>query len=428
MKMTIIICPTEKCNFRCTGCFEPQSQRSGLDIPFNMEGIKRSIEEIWAGPYGGSDLCLHGGECTLIPRRDFEELLRFLHRFKGVVSIVTNGSTIDDHMIELFKRYNVYPGISCDGPPELNIHRGPDPTNPEATRKYNVDLQRTIVQLREAGLNVSIMCILHRDNASTPEKLRKLEEWMRWLKSIGIIGGRMNPMFTTKEQRHLELTPYEVTEVWRMVYEFNKREGTRWNPLQEMIGNLKGEKLSPCIFVQCDIFNTKTISVLSDGTIGNCDRTFQNDIYLRSKAQSKSGRYEALQQTQCKGCRFWVICGGACPMEGFDDDWRNKTRFCESILNTYTMIERELRQKDPNVVLSIDGVPPQQMLSSAHGDSAHGDSGHGDAGHTDIGHGDAHHGNLPHGDETHGDSTHGDMNHGDSAHGDSSHYDTPDYV
>ena len=113
-------------------------------------------------------------------------------------------------------------------------------------------------------------------------------------------------------------------------------------------------------------------------------------------------------------------------MEGFDDDWRNKTRFCEAIASTYGMIERELRMQSPGIVLSIDG-DHQPPVNIGHGDNPHGDSGHGDGGHMNLGHGDEVHGNLVHGDETHGDSGHGDAPHGDAPHGDSSHYDSPDW-
>lgn len=421
--MTIIICPTERCNYRCTYCFEPEDQRRGLDIPFNINAIKKSVDEIWEGPYGGSDLCLHGGEPTLIPRHQFEELVKYLHSKKGVVSIVTNGSTIDDDMIALFKQYNVYPGVSCDGPPHLNLLRGPDPQDPAATAVYGETLMKTLQKLRHAGLNVAIMCILHTENAGSYQKIEELRNWMLELKHMGITSGRMNPMFGNPS---FELSPYQIIDVWRMVHNFNKMEGTQWNPLREMTNNLKGDKVSPCTFAQCDIFTTKTLSILPDGTIGNCDRTFGLGLYLRSKSPGKSGRYEALRQTQCKGCRFWSVCGGACPMEGFDNDWRNKTRFCEAIASTYGMIERELRMQNPNGKLAID-VDYQVPGDKAHGDSPHGDEGHGDGQHMDISHGDDIHGNAPHGDEIHGDSRHGDAPHGDTAHGDSSHYDEPDW-
>ena len=447
-RLTIIVVPNEGCNFRCTGCFEPDEQKQGLGIPLDIEKIKSAVNEIWAGPHGGSDLCLHGGEPTLIPRQQFKALLEFLYQFKGVINIVSNGSRIDDYMIELFKKYNVYIAISCDGPPNLNIHRGPDPSDPLVTAEYNRKLQDTIWKLRNQGIWVSIMCILHKDNVGTPEKIEELKAWILKLKEIGIIGGRLNIMYTDK--KNLELTPQEALRAWIELYEFIKEHKLGWNPLREMQRNLLGFKLAPCVHNRCDLFATHTISVLPDGLIGNCDRTFANGIYLRSEMRGRSGRYEALQQTQCKECRYWFVCGAGCPLEGVNSDWRNKTRFCETFRGIYEYIENDLTGTLPGLKLVTDHgfeAPFKSLVDhyqpiartggilhsdGAHGDMPHGDSNHGDSTHSDDIHGDSTHGDLTHGDtshgdSTHGDSTHGDTSHGDLPHGDSSHGDAPDW-
>lgn len=252
----------------------------------------------------------------------------------------------------------------------------------------------------------------------------------------------MNLMYATKAQKHHELTIEEATRAWIELYEFNKENNLHWNPFREMVMNILGAKLSPCVFNQCDIFSTHTLSILPDGTIANCDRTFQKDIYLRSLSGNRSGRYEALRQTQCQGCKYWVVCGGSCPEEGIDGDWRNKSRFCQVIYNLYSRIEHDLRGLIPSIRLvtdsNFDGNPfvdvvrvtqPRNVVATppfedvGHGDAGHGDSNHGDTNHGDLGHGDSNHGDATHGDSGHGDSNHGDLSHGDSIHGDSLHGD-----
>jgi len=421
--MTIIVCPTEKCNFRCTACFEPESERIHSETPYSFEAIQGGLNEIWSGPYQGSDVCLHGGEPTLIPTHEFEKLLSLIYNLpwkkqdgtmgiKGSVSIVTNGSTVTDQMIELFKKYNVYVGISKDGPTELNVYRGPDPTDGKVTQEYNEKLWETIKKLRRHNIPVNIMCILHKKNAGTVEQLKTMYRWLLSLKKIGIKGGRLNPMYSNAHPE-VELTTDELYRAWNFFYRINKRHDLNWNPLQEMEKNLKGEKRAsvshftpgPCSFNRCDLFNTHTISVLPDGRIGNCDRTFAHGTYQRSRERGKSGRYEALKQTECKGCRYWPVCGGGCPEEGRDGDWRNKTRFCEAIKRIYGYIEDKLVEDDPLVSLVVGQPEEYEPIGNVpHGDAAHGDSAHGDAGHGDAMHGDAPHGDLPHGDSSHGDS------------------------
>lgn len=197
----------------------------------------------------------------------------------------------------------------------------------------------------------------------------------------------------------LELTNEELYRAWFNIYKWNKKYGLQWNPLIEMVKNLKGEKGRTCTYNKCDLYNTHTISILPDGQIGNCDRTFGGGLYTRSLSQGSCGRYEALSQLDCAGCRYWDVCGGGCPMEGIGGDWRRKTRFCEAIYKTYALVEREEKIH----------YTPEKTAQARYGEGSHGDSTHGDMGHGDMGHGD-----VPHGDSTHGDMPHGDSTHGDS--------------
>ena len=429
--MTIIIVPTEQCNHHCLYCFEPKDQRHGPKLPYNFERIKASLKDVWGGSYNGSAVCLHGGEPLLMNKVELERLMKLIYNLpwkcedgaikpKGAVSIVTNGSMIDNEIITLFKRYNVYASLSCDGPPDLNVLRGPDPNDREKTRAYNLHLVEMMKKLRENDIPVSIMCILHRENASTMEKLKVLGAWMLWLSKMGITGGRVNPMYSDKYPK-LELTNDELYRAWTFFHRLNKEYDLQWNPLIEMEKNLQEQKNSPCHFVGCDKFATCTLSIQPDGTIGNCDRTFANGLYLRSMDRSKSGRYEALAQTQCKGCRYWQVCYGMCPEEGIGGDWRNKSRFCEAVYKTYSYLEGILREENPDIELVVDSAP--EVTPAPHGDTSHGDKTHGDSTHGDETHGDA-----PHGDSGHGDAGHGDTSHGDIPHGDSNHGDSPDYL
>ena len=281
--MTIIIVPTEQCNFRCTGCFEPNAVHEGVGIKYSFNGIKNSLMKIWDGPYRGSDVCLHGGEPLLTPLPELEKLMSLIYnlpwgngKVKGSVSIVTNGSLITDKHIELFKKYNVHVGLSCDGPPELNIHRGPDPRNDVVTKLYNLDTKKLIVKLRKSGVNLAVMCIMHKENSSTPELLKKLGGWLLWLKKQGITGGRLNPMYSNRHPE-LELTNKQLYWAWRNIYQWNKKYGLQWNPVIEMEKNLKRDKggqeyfsPKPCVNNRCSPFNTHTLSILPDGTIGCC--------------------------------------------------------------------------------------------------------------------------------------------------------------
>lgn len=405
-------------------------------LKYDFEKIKNSLLEVWKGPYQGSDVCLHGGECLLTPLPELEELLSLIFNLpwkgggiKGVSGIMTNGSLITEEHIQLFKKYNTHVGISIDGPPSHNILRGPNPNDPEITKKYNLHLNATIKRLREMRVPVSLICVLHSKNASTKEMRSQLGGWLLQLKEMGITSGRMNPV-DCDEHPEYELTNDQLFQMWVNVYNWNKKYGLSWNPAIEMEKNLTGENKSPspCSFNKCDPFNTHTLSILPDGQVGNCDRTFGKGFYPRSQSSSHCGRYESLEQTECKGCPYWRVCFAHCPCESSSGDWRHKSRWCDAIKRIYTYIEGELRKNKPGIKLTIDGIQEASTQEAARGNTAHGDQPHGDSNHADDRHFDGEHQDSSHGDSEHGDSSHSDQTHGDSIHGDSCHADSPDYL
>lgn len=406
--MTIIIVPTEKCNLKCYGCFEPEDQRmQGAGMKYNFEAIRKSLDEIWKGPYHGADVTLHGGECLMVPLPELDRLLGLIYNLswdakkgtvKGVSSIMTNGTLITDEHIKLFKKWNTYVGMSIDGPQELNVWRGPDTSNAELTKRYNEELMETVRKLRRNNIPVSLICCLHTMNAGTPEKRERLRKWLLELKELGITQGRFNPIFTDLHPE-MQLDARNLSQIWINLHSWNKKYGLKWNPVVDMEEQLKGNPnhRASCSHGQCDPYETKTISVLPDGTIGLCDKTFGAGMIPRSRDGKACGRYEALSQTECAGCRLWKFCGGGCPVEAPMSDWRGKTRWCEALKITYGYIEKQLGVK---AVLPVN--EPQRFdegRNAPHGDAPHGDAPHGDSLHED-----AFHGDIPHGDSAHGDA------------------------
>ena len=359
--MTILLHPTEKCNFRCEYCFEPEEQRH-VEIPMvsNFDAVERSLEMVYKDPmHAGGQVGIHGGEPTMashtLLRRYFKLANSYNSANDHTNSIVTNGSLIDSKTIKLFKQYNVHVAISCDGPKELNVLRGPDPSNVAVTENYNKDLMKNIRELRNNKISVAIMCILHTKNAGTDDKVEQLIDWLDTLRLMGISGGRINQMesnypWTDK----YELSPDRLLTVYKRLFDWVVSDkGNRYLPMREFVDNLLGFGNSPCIFNKCDWYHTNTVSILPDGTISNCDRTFGEGLHVRAPTRS-SVRQNVLALTDCNGCRYWTVCYGGCPSEAIDGDWRRKNKFCDTIYGLYEHAENKLRGLLPNIVLTID--------------------------------------------------------------------------
>jgi len=323
---------------------------------YDLQKILESMEQMHKTTRGNS-FCMHGGECTLIPRGDFETILKKMYELQGQSAIQTNGYTINNDLIRLFKNYRTNVGVSIDGDGELNALRG-FPDNPEKNRKYTDKVLANILKMKKEGIHVGIITVLHKVNASTTDKLEKLLKFILFLRSNDIKGGRLNLMWSNHpEAKQYQLTPEQASNAWLFLYENLKQyPDHHWQPFREFVDNLLGFAQSSCSLGKCDYFCTygaKTI--LPDGTLGNCDRTHQEEhAYTRASDKPTYERYEILKQTDCKGCRYWNVCFGGCPAEGVDGDWRNKTRWCEPIYSLYEKVESDLKAMFPNINLVSD--------------------------------------------------------------------------
>lgn len=355
--MTVIVIPYLGCNLHCAYCFaHGYKWVENPKMDYNLQAILSSMERIHKKT-GGDGFCMHGGECTLIPRHDFETILKKMYTLQNRSALQTNGYTIDHDMIRLFKKYKTSPGVSIDGPPELNILRG-FPDNLEKNRKYTKTVLENMFKMQEQGIYVGVIILLHKANTSSPSKLKKLLDFILMLRDHNIKGGRLNFMWTNfQEVKQYELTPEQASEAYLYLYKHLKPySDLRWNPFREFTDNLLGYSQSSCTYGKCDYFcTTGAKAILPDGSLGNCDRTHQSGYaYTRATEEPTYERYEVLKETDCDGCRYYDVCYGGCPSAGQDEDWRNKTRWCKAIHDLYTIIERDLKAMLPNIILVPD--------------------------------------------------------------------------
>jgi uncharacterized protein len=298
----------------------------------------------------GDSFCLHGGECTLIDRKDLEAILKKMHELQGRSSLQTNCYKLDDDLIRLFKTYKTSVGVSIDGDEGLNSLRGfPED---KKNREYTDQVIHNIFTLHKEGVPVGIIILLTKVNADSNARLKRLLRFILKLREHGIKGGRLNFMWSNcAETKRYELTSEEASHAWLYLYRNLKEYGDlQWQQFRDFTDNLLGFGHSSCAYGKCDYFCTITTVILPDGSLGNCDRTHQEGLTY-TRASMSYERYEALKSTDCSKCRFWDACYGGCPAEGLEGDWRNRTRWCQPIYDLYATIESDLKAMLPNVKL-----------------------------------------------------------------------------
>ena len=326
------------CNFNCLYCYQHTIRPE--DQIIDHDAVEKTIRRLWEegggkgedgklklnedGIYCGPKVILHGGEPTTLPRDIFEKNLKLAYELTGVSGIQTNGYLIDNEFIELFKKYKTSVCISIDGSWPLNEFRGVGTS--KERKKQTLKILRNMDLLQEAGINVSVIAVIHKANATGDRK----EMMMEWIKSLDRrkISGRLNICVSGNPK--LDLTVKEATEFYTEMFDYMMLNAIRgWSPYRDIIASLRREREVVCIFRECDPYCTKAAnSVMFDGSTGVCLKIHHDGKRYIRHSKYSSIRSKILLETDCKDCKWWEHCYGGCSGTAIDFDWRNKDRFC----------------------------------------------------------------------------------------------------
>ncbi|MFC5699993.1 radical SAM protein [Cohnella faecalis] len=348
------------CNISCHYCYQnPQREAGNVPHSYDLERMKKAVER------EGGPFTLFGGEALLIPIKDLEELFRWGQEKYGHTSLQTNGVLIDDERLALFKKYNVYVGVSIDGPDELNDLRWQ--INQERTRRSTERTIANIIRLCREHRPPGLIVTLHRINASA-ERLPRLHEWIRELDAHGIRSVRLHLLESETEsiREKYGLTDEENVQALLGFAELQKElKNIRFDVLDEMERGLMGrDGATSCVWHACDPYSTMAVrGVEGNGQSSNCGRTNKDGIDFIKADKPGFERYTALYNTPqeeggCKGCRFFLMCKGQCPGTAIDGDWRNRSELCEVWTQLFIHAEKQLIASG-QVPLSIDPRRPR---------------------------------------------------------------------
>jgi len=130
-----------------------------------------------------------------------------------------------------------------------------------------------------------------------------------------------------------------------------------WQPFRDVVDLMFGYSDSTCNFAKCDPWHTTAeVPIMADGNLGNCLKpagAIDGIVVLRADKYSDE-RYKILPQVPqeyggCKDCQYWLMCYGGCPGSGIDNDWRNRTRFCEAWKILFEHVEKKIKGLMPNI-------------------------------------------------------------------------------
>lgn len=329
--MTILVDATLDCNLKCKYCYNQFLRDRFRDEITNVKAIKDAIKRVYNLGLG-KQAVLHGGEPLLLSKDQLDELLGYICSLTGNSNVQTNGTLIDNEIIKIFKRNNTSVGVSIDGPGELNRFR--------MSQKLTSRVIDNIFWLKEEGIRVGVIMVLHRANG-LPEHRKQLKDFIYRLSEAGITGRLNLCLFPFKPG--IELSPLEARDLYLDLGLFMEENGINgWSPFSDMIHALTGKRQVMCTFNFCDPYATGGgVVITPSGQVSVCHK-FHEERLAYTPPQLKTRAY-ILSQTDCKGCKYFQYCGGGCPANALNQDWRNKTKWCPVWKSLWSFIENRLR-------------------------------------------------------------------------------------
>jgi uncharacterized protein len=174
---------TDACNFRCTYCY---ARAEGKGKSMSVDMAKAIIDKLLAEiPHDYMYIEFHGGEPLLLKRDlaaivDYGRRKAFSMSRRIDFSVQTNGSLIDDEVIEWALRNEIKIGISIDGAPEVHD-------------RYRIDADgkgtfarvwKAITRAEDKGLRCGFIGVVHESD----DYLRAYEFFV----SRGILNFKLN--------------------------------------------------------------------------------------------------------------------------------------------------------------------------------------------------------------------------------------------
>ena len=154
-RITVLLKPTEECNFRCKYCYH--SDTNFEQGRMSIELFEEIIDKL-SSCYNSISLTFHGGEPLLMGYGFYEKALGIIEKKRNngtnwQLSIQTNGYLLDEKFCLLFKTHGFSPSVSFDGPGDLNCLR--DKTE---------EVTNNIINLKSKGYDISLLGVVTQKN------------------------------------------------------------------------------------------------------------------------------------------------------------------------------------------------------------------------------------------------------------------------
>lgn len=319
---------TTGCNLACKYCYI-ENNVCNNKIEHSMSkatahiAINRYIDHLKNVGLTEAEIILYGGE-PLTNWECVKEIARYTKErtdntnIKIVVSMVTNGTLLDEEKADFIAEYGLRVGISIDGPKDINdenrIYRA------SKNSVYDKVLETVELLIRKKidfGFSITLSNTF----------IKNKEDVIEWLKQIKVNGIAYNLYHFSENNEDWEKVYNDQSDF--LIESFEKLYESKGLVEDRQFRKLESFKDSKFKFSDCASVGCNQITVRPDGILSIChcysktdkyvigniyDMTF-DDAILSSEATFWKYRAPIFDK-ECLNCEGIFICGGGCPAQG----------------------------------------------------------------------------------------------------------------
>lgn len=347
--VAIIFKATEACNARCLYCdvVHKENQVIRKMRPELLDIFYARVNEfLTERPSENAEILWHGGEPLLLGPEFFALAVKLQRKHCAKTSerisysIQTNLTLFSGKFAEVFRELGIRSvGTSYDPVPDI---RGLGKACNSAG--YNRRFIEGVSLLEREGMKWGLIYVV------TKRSLAKALDIFHFLTNLNPGGGIMfNPVLLYgRNLEHLRISPAEFADFLGAIFPTWWKHRARFplvEPFTSLTRNLI-EKQSSLFCSDSGACAYSHLNLAPDGRVSQCGRSFDwglldyGSILDRSISQILADpqraellrRNEVLRAGECQGCRFWSICHGGCPLDGWAEggSLMHKTGWCSA--------------------------------------------------------------------------------------------------
>lgn len=341
--LTVLLEPTAECNLRCRHCYHAKTNY--VKNRMSISTLNKFLKCV-AGYYKDVKIIWHGGEPLLMDYDFFKEAYAVLGKFSsehGIrfrFGVQTNGTLLNDDLIELFAKANTHISISFDG--RYN----------NVLRQDTSEVEYVIEKLKNRGINFSCISTISSAN------VHHMKEMYEYFKGLAI-SVKFNPIYpdgAATENNDYLITKedwahnfMELFEYWYNDIDCNIQLISCMEVLKKYLISYYGCLGGVCLY--------RYLAINSYGDLYPCGRLISDDFKLAnidalndireafiSSKYSELSRVASIRADKCKACKWFSRCHSGCNASaGLGGDLKIPYSFdCYFIKYVFSMIKKLL--------------------------------------------------------------------------------------